>query len=316
MTNDSASTTATAAPGTTSIGHTCFSDEIYSQVEHLYSDYSEHVEHITSFLEQTVLPNVEQPPSEESTSTTSRNDADNITSCDEKLKKKQDGGLALLDIGAGPGQITHKLARHFHAIQVMEPNPSPDYLASYARADPPFSVHPSPTLEEAAITPNAYDLILCSHVMYHVDPSKWSECLRKLHAGLRKPHGRLVVALIAPRGPWYEFMCSLRPNHEVEMHTGTLCQKLEDDLPNLEYKAYPQKVSLAVPSERSSEFRNLVRLFSIADTWTPTEWEDLGEDGWKEAERKVEKFIQGQCLDRETREYRLEFDEDYVVVRA
>ena len=99
------------------------------------------------------------------------------------------------------------------------------------------------------------------------------------------------------------------------MHTGTLCRTLEE-LSNLTYKTYPQKVSLAVPEELLVEFRNLVRLFSIADTWTPTEWEELGEDGRMEAERKVENFIQEQCLDKERREYRLEFDEDYIVVIA
>ena len=304
--------TATTTPASTGIGHSCFTDEIYSQVEHLYSDYSQHVQHIIAFLERTVIPDLLQSSS---SSSTISNDA--TSSSDDEKRNSGNNGLSLLDVGAGPGQITHKLARHFRIIEVMEPNPSPDYLASYARSEPPFAVHPSPTLEEATIAPDAYDLILCSHVLYHVATSKWTECLQKLHAGLRKPNGRLVVALIAPRGPWYEFMCSLRPNHEVEMHTGTLCRKL-DDLPNVAYRAYPQKVSLAVPADLLAEFTNLVRLFSIADTWTPTEWEELGEAGREEAERKVEKFIQEQCLDtsRERRGYRLEFDEDYVVVSA
>ena len=99
------------------------------------------------------------------------------------------------------------------------------------------------------------------------------------------------------------------------MHTGSLCRKL-DELSNLTYKAYPQKVSLTVPQHLSIAFTNLVRLFSIADTWTPTEWEEMEEDGRMEVERKVEKFIQEQCWDKERREYRLEFDEDYVVVMA
>ena len=288
-----------AATSSTGIGHSCFTDEIYSQVEHLYSEHSQHVQHITAFLERTVLPDLQVLQSSSSSST----------------KHNGNNGLRLLDVGAGPGQITHKLAQHFGTIEVMEPNPSPDYLASYARSEPPFAVHPSPTLEEATVAPNAYDLILCSHVLYHVHTSKWLECLHKLHAWLRTPHGRLVVAMIAPRGPWYEFLCSLRPNHEVEMHTGTLCRKLEE-LPNLTYKAYPQTVSLTVPVELLVDFRNLVRLFSIADTWTPTVWEEMEEDGRMEVERKVEKFIQEQCLDKERREYRLEFDEDYVVVLA
>lgn len=302
-----------AAAAATGIGHSCFTDEVYSRVEHLHSEHSRHVRHITAFLERTVLPDLQSSSSIffnkhiDTTTTTP-------TTCRDE-KQNINNELSLLDVGAGPGQITHKLARHFRTIEVMEPNPSPDYLASYARSEPPFVVHPSPTLEEAAIAPYAYDLIICSHVLYHVDTSRWSECLQKLHGGLRKPSGRLVVALIAPRGPWYEFLCSLRPNHEVEMHTGTLRRRL-GDLPNLEYKSYPQKVSLAVPADLVVDFRDLVRLFSIADTWTPTEWEELGEAGRKEVESAVEKFIQEQCLDREGREYRLEFDEDYVVVMA
>ena len=311
--DEGTATTTTTTAASTGIGHSCFTDEIYSQVEHLYSEHSQHVEHIAAFLERTVLPDLLlHVRQSSSSSSTISNDIDDS---DDKHKQNIRRSLSLLDVGAGPGQITHKLARHFGTIEVMEPNPSPDYLAGYARSDPPFAVHPSPTLEEATIAPNAYDLVLCSHVLYHIDTSKWTECLQKLHAGLRNPTGRLVVALIAPRGPWYEFMCSLRPNHEVEMHTGTLCGKL-DELPNFKYRAYPQKVSLAVPEDLLPDFRNLVRLFSIADTWTPAEWEELGDAGRAEAERKVENFIQEQCLDREGKEYRLEFDEDYVVVMA
>ena len=309
-----ATCTTTTAAASTGIGHSCFTDKVYSQVEHLYSKHSQHVPHITAFLERTVLPDLLlHVLQSSSSSSTISNDATRAS--DDEKRHSGNNGLSLLDVGAGPGQITHKLARHFDTVEVMEPNPSPDYLAGYARSDPPFAVHPSPTLEDATIAPDAYDLILCSHVLYHIDTSKWTECLQKLQAGLRNPTGRLVVALIAPRGPWYEFMCSLRPNHEVEMHTGTLRGKL-DELPNFKYRAYPQKVSLTVPENLLPDFRNLVRLFSIADTWTPAEWEELGDAGRAEAERKVENFIQELCLDKEGKEYRLEFDEDYVVVMA
>ena len=52
----------------------------------------------------------------------------------------------------------------------------------------------------------------------------------------------------------------------------------------------------------------------VGKEWTPAEWEELGDAGRAEAERKVENFIQEQCLDKDRKEYRLEFDEDYVVV--
>ncbi len=104
----------------------------------------------------------------------------------------------LLDVGAGPGVVARRLAPHFAAMTLIEQNPS---QIEYNRAE----------LENAGATvfcgsfdefrsQERYDVVLCSHVFYHVSRSQWSAFIDRLLSFVR-PGGVCLVILVG--GPTY-----------------------------------------------------------------------------------------------------------------
>ncbi len=95
-----------------------------------------------------------------------------------------------LDVGAGNGILTHVLAPSFERTFAIEPNPffQTDLSTSPLR----LTVLPHPVLscQELPIA----DLILCSHVLHYVDPSKWLEIAEKL-LGRLSTSGLLAIVL-------------------------------------------------------------------------------------------------------------------------
>lgn len=74
---------------------------------------------------------------------------------------------SLLDVGAGPGTVARRLAPHFGAITLLEPNR--EQLGAF-QLEGARIVH---TTLEGHDSPERYDVVLCSHVMYHVPLDDW-----------------------------------------------------------------------------------------------------------------------------------------------
>ncbi|GHA45566.1 hypothetical protein GCM10010329_80270 [Streptomyces spiroverticillatus] len=100
-----------------------------------------------------------------------------------------------VDAGAGTGRSTAALADSFERITAIEPNPH--LRDRLARACPQARVL-AESIATAQVDERA-DLVLCSHVLYHVDPGQWLSTVQRL-ASWTARGGQTVVVLQNPEG--------------------------------------------------------------------------------------------------------------------
>lgn len=101
-----------------------------------------------------------------------------------------------LDVGAGGGDLTIPLSTHFHSTTIAEPNQV--QVERFRRTYPDFQVQ-NVALEKLELTGRTFDFILCSHVLYYLDPSAWADQVDKLHHWLT-PGGKVAVVMQSPAG--------------------------------------------------------------------------------------------------------------------
>ncbi|MCB0418571.1 MAG: class I SAM-dependent methyltransferase [Bdellovibrionales bacterium] len=99
----------------------------------------------------------------------------------------------LLDVGAGDGTLTGMLAPYFEDTLALEPNA--ELGEKLRRRCPGVNILPK-RIDDVHMNLHA-DLILCSHVLYYIDRSKWMAVLDKLASWLA-PGGTLVCVLQNP----------------------------------------------------------------------------------------------------------------------
>jgi trans-aconitate methyltransferase len=100
---------------------------------------------------------------------------------------------SFIDAGAGTGSVTAWLADRFDRTVALEPNPS--LREELRRACPGIEILPDTIMD--AKPPEQADLVLCSHVLYYIDPAEWPEHLEKM-ASWVGAQGELVVVLQSP----------------------------------------------------------------------------------------------------------------------
>jgi hypothetical protein len=118
---------------------------------------------------------------------------------DEKVKTQQwlnrlvrrlPSRRVFIDVGAGNGKITSWFIDSFDRTIAIEPNES--LRAELKKNCPQIEVLPERILD-AKITASG-DLVLCSHVLYHIDDAEWMVNLERLASWLSLD-GVLVVIL-------------------------------------------------------------------------------------------------------------------------
>jgi trans-aconitate methyltransferase len=98
-----------------------------------------------------------------------------------------------IDAGAGTGSGTAWLANRFERTVALEPNP---FLCEELRgACPGIEILPDTIMD--AKPPEQADLVLCSHVLYYIDPAEWADHLETM-ASWVSAQGELVIVLQSP----------------------------------------------------------------------------------------------------------------------
>lgn len=111
----------------------------------------------------------------------------------EQLARQLPRKEVFIDAGAGNGSATAWLAGEFQRAIAIEPSP---YLCEELRRRcPAVDIHTATIREAQPAAPG--DLVLCSHVLYHIEQAEWLDHLEKLASWLA-PAGTLVVALTRP----------------------------------------------------------------------------------------------------------------------
>ena len=99
---------------------------------------------------------------------------------------------SLLDVGAGDGTLTKAIAGPFKNIWTVEPNSEQIELLKAIRKD--VNVVNGVWQETKEAIHEKFDLILCAHVLYHLETEKLDEYIESLTAKLN-PGGKLVIIL-------------------------------------------------------------------------------------------------------------------------
>ena len=85
-----------------------------------------------------------------------------------------------LDVGAGnPTTLTDSVGKLFEETVIIEPNP--EYLKLHKQRGHKII---DSTLELAMLEQNAFDLILCAHVLYYIPTNIWRQIIEKLYQSL------------------------------------------------------------------------------------------------------------------------------------
>lgn len=93
----------------------------------------------------------------------------------------------VVDVGAGEGSVLKGLIKSFDRAIAIEPNP---HLCSSLRKLANVKVIEQQLTEEIDI--RAADLVLCSHVLYLIEPTLWTKLIKRMSSWLSK-NGALVV---------------------------------------------------------------------------------------------------------------------------
>jgi len=113
---------------------------------------------------------------------------------------------SVLDVGPGPGHISLALSEAFPAarLSLVEPSPAFRESSSTRLEGINFEMHPT-TLDEYDCQANKHDLVVLSHVLYHVDDTRWGAFLDRALDCVAEG-GRLFVAMMHDAGPYYDFI--------------------------------------------------------------------------------------------------------------
>lgn len=100
---------------------------------------------------------------------------------------------SLLDLGAGDGQVTKIMARHFNQIYVTEQSPAMRWRLRQMNYE---------VLEIDDWTMRTYDVISCLNLLDRCD--KPISLLENIRKSLNPKQGRLIVAVVLPFRPFVE----------------------------------------------------------------------------------------------------------------
>ncbi|HTN87328.1 MAG TPA: class I SAM-dependent methyltransferase [Sorangium sp.] len=244
------------------------SPQDYATAFRLLSETSRHPENIAEAIRQRIVPELPDSPS-------------------------------LLDVGAGPGAVAERLAPCFGAMTLIEPNAA--QLGSFA----PAGAEIVRDVFERFESSRRYDLVLCSHVLYHVPVAQWGGFIDRLLAFVR-PAGYCAVVLGADRGQNYE------------MHRDFTSTVIDSSLliRTLRGKQLAFDVIGSHNAYTAATFEDMVtlcRFFVLADCVSAEQLAAMTETEARELDAKIREHAARCRTDDGT--YRLSQEDDMIILR-
>ncbi len=205
---------------------------------------------------------------------------------------------SLLDVGAGPGKVAARLAPHFGSLTLLEPNPE---QIRELKLEGAKILH---TTLEGYSSPERYDLVLCSHVLYHVPLSEWGGFIDRLLAFVR-PGGYCVLVLASARGQNYQLHRDFTETVLTSEHIFEI----------LRQKKLPHEVVALMNSFSAAQFEEmytLCRFFVLEDCYTAEQLAALSEAETRKLDEKIRMHAE-RCRGSDGT-YRLKQDEDLIII--
>ncbi len=205
---------------------------------------------------------------------------------------------AFLDIGPGPATITDRLSKFFKSTSVVEPNRA--FAPLYTSKG---FIYYHDNFQKVNIDRN-YDLILCSHVLYHVPQEEWRLFLKKMvqMIGL---DGKAVITMNTPTGKFHGLCDSINPDYRHSRKVESVLQDLQ-----ISYDLIPIQSCFTV--QNYDDFRALIRLFALEDCFYPHEYLALSDCDKACIEQKIEEYV-AACLQPDN-SYEFYAEEAHIVI--
>ncbi|QRK07647.1 methyltransferase domain-containing protein [Archangium violaceum] len=243
------------------------SPQDYATAFHLLAKTARHHENIGQWVERNLLSRMPERPS-------------------------------LLDVGAGPGTVAQRLAPHFGSLTLLEPNRN--QLSAFE--------HPGARLFHTDLagyqSSEQYDLVLCSHVLYHVPLADWGRFVDQLLARVR-PGGYCLIVLGAARGQSYEL-------HRDFTQTVISSEQLHAVLKGKQLSYEVAETLNGFSATSFEEMYTLCRFFVFEDCYTPEQLAALSEDEKRALDARIrehaERYREPDGV------YRLTQDEDLILI--
>lgn len=193
----------------------------------------------------------------------------------------------MLEIGPGPGHISHGLGRVFKKISLVEPN-SHFFKSIASRLNSmDFEIH-NCTFEDFECRKSKYDLVVISHVLYHVDSRKWGYFLAKAYDCVAEG-GLLAIAMIHDDGPYYQWLT----RHLGNAFSAREVRKLLDRL-GLKYNSVIQPLSLVFNTGSvAQDFEAAYKLVYFL----------VVEDGIEQEQYRIMTVGQSKSLEKQLRDF-------------
>jgi cyclopropane fatty-acyl-phospholipid synthase-like methyltransferase len=217
---------------------------------------------------------------------------------EEKILPRLPKQPALLDVGAGSGKVAERLAPHFGSLTLLEPNR--DQIAGFKHEKAKIFLESL----ESYHSPERYELVVCSHVLYHVPLSGWGGFIDRLLSFV-KPGGYCLIVMTAARGPTYE-LC--------QDFTETLVFS-EQVIKAVQQLRLPHEVSATMSgfvTKTFEEMYTLCRFFVFEGCYTAEQLAAMSADEARTIDDKIRLHAE-RCRGADG-VYRLEQDEDLIII--
>ncbi|WP_141327098.1 bifunctional 2-polyprenyl-6-hydroxyphenol methylase/3-demethylubiquinol 3-O-methyltransferase UbiG [Myxococcus sp. AB025B] len=217
---------------------------------------------------------------------------------EERLSARMSQAPSLLDVGAGSGKVAQALATRFGSLTLLEPNP--EQVAQLRLEKAKVLIEPFERFDSS----ERFDLVLCSHVLYHVPPSDWPGFIDRLLSFVR-PGGHALIIMAAGRGPTFELCRDFAD-------TLNFGQLLLDTLGRMSLSHEVLPAMSGFTARTFEEMFTLCRFFVLEGCFTAEQLAAMGPEASREMDRKLRQHAEA-CL-RPDGTYQLEQDEDMVLI--
>jgi SAM-dependent methyltransferase len=219
----------------------------------------------------------------------------------------------VIDIGAGTGRLTRLVAKHAtERVLALEPNSEYSDAATEALARAGIELVQERFLDwdTSKSDIKAFDLIVCSHVLYHVRRAKWAAFLSKLMSVKNTDSSaRVVLVMVAPRGAFHALQSFISPDYH---NSARVLDVLRSD----EVKCEPREVipiTTRYTTESRDDFADLIRLFALDNSLSKEAYTALPEDKRTAIEAAIVAFVD-TCLQDDAKTYCLTTQDDVIVL--
>ncbi len=243
------------------------SPQDYATAFRILGATARHPENIARLVEERILPGLRKQPS-------------------------------LLDVGAGSGLVSKRLAPHFGSLTLLEPNGH--QIAGFQHEKARVVVDSLERYHSA----EQYDFVVCCHVMYHVPLESWGGFIDRLMSFVR-PGGHCLMVMTARRGPTYE-LC--RDFKEMEASS-------EEVVSTVRQLRLPHEVIATMAgfsTQTFEEMYTLCRFFVFEGCYTAEQLAAMSADEARRIDEKIRVHAE-RCRGADG-VYRLEQDEDFVLI--